>query len=41
MSVISILNNPQSDGTGGSSSVLGLMTTADIYFRLKAKYMSL
>ena len=39
MSVKSILNNPQSDGTGGSPSVLGRMKTADIYFKPKAKYM--
>ena len=35
MSVKSILNNPPSDGTGGTSSVFGLMKTADKYFKLK------
>jgi len=38
MSVNSILNNPQNEGTGGSPSVLGRMKIADIYFKLKAKY---
>jgi hypothetical protein len=33
-----ILNNLQSGGAGGSSSVLGLMKIADIYVYLKLKH---